>query len=173
MSDYLLKGAISDAVNFPSITAEEAPRIRPVGEARRAARPFAGRSPRPASAASASSIRARWPRSTSNRSTAAALAGVLRPLLADVNMVFAAVNAKERGHAARGGERGQDGAFESYVKLTVKTDEYDRSIAGTVFSDGARASSRCAISAWSWSWPRTCYSCATPTGRASSAASAW
>ncbi|MEA2235114.1 MAG: D-3-phosphoglycerate dehydrogenase / 2-oxoglutarate reductase, partial [Solirubrobacteraceae bacterium] len=29
MADYLLRGAISNAVNFPSITAEEAPRLRP------------------------------------------------------------------------------------------------------------------------------------------------
>src|SRR5438045_5618456 len=29
MSDYLLQGAISNAVNFPSITAEESPRLRP------------------------------------------------------------------------------------------------------------------------------------------------
>ena len=29
MSDYLTRGAISNAVNFPSITAEEAPRLRP------------------------------------------------------------------------------------------------------------------------------------------------
>ena len=29
MSDYLLTGAISNAVNFPSITAEEAPKLRP------------------------------------------------------------------------------------------------------------------------------------------------
>src|SRR3954471_13804251 len=29
MSDYLLQGAISNAVNFPSITAEEAPKLRP------------------------------------------------------------------------------------------------------------------------------------------------
>ncbi len=29
MADYLLKGAISNAVNFPSITAEEAPRLTP------------------------------------------------------------------------------------------------------------------------------------------------
>ena len=32
--------------------------------------------------------------------------------------------------------RGQEGAFESYIRLTVKTDEYERSVAGTVFSDG-------------------------------------
>src|SRR5262249_28958024 len=29
MSDYLLRGAIANAVNFPSITAEEAPQLRP------------------------------------------------------------------------------------------------------------------------------------------------
>src|ERR1700743_752863 len=29
MSDYLMRGAISNAVNFPSITAEEAPRLKP------------------------------------------------------------------------------------------------------------------------------------------------
>ena len=29
MSDYLLRGAISNAVNFPSITAEEAPKLKP------------------------------------------------------------------------------------------------------------------------------------------------
>ena len=32
--------------------------------------------------------------------------------------------------------RGQDGAFESYIRLTVQTDRYERSVAGTVFSDG-------------------------------------
>ena len=29
MSDYLLKGAISNALNFPSISAEEAPKLKP------------------------------------------------------------------------------------------------------------------------------------------------
>ena len=68
--------------------------------------------------------------------TAAALAGVLRPLLADVNMVSAALSAKERGMQVEEVTRGQDGAFESYIRLTIKTDEYERSVAGTVFSDG-------------------------------------
>ena len=38
MSDYLLNGAISNAVNFPSISAEEAPRLKPFVGARREAR---------------------------------------------------------------------------------------------------------------------------------------
>ncbi|MGK4422567.1 hypothetical protein ACSLVQ_30385, partial [Klebsiella pneumoniae] len=44
--------------------------------------------------------------------SAAALAGVLRPLLSGVNMVSAASNAKERGIKLEETTRGQDGAFE-------------------------------------------------------------
>jgi D-3-phosphoglycerate dehydrogenase len=61
---------------------------------------------------------------------------VLRPLLAEVNMVSAGINARERGIIIEETKRGQEGAFESYMKLTVKTDVYERSVAGTVFSDG-------------------------------------
>ena len=68
--------------------------------------------------------------------TAAALAGVLRPLLSEVNMVSAAISARERGIMMEEVTRSQDGAFESYIRLTVHTDKYDRSVAGTVFSDG-------------------------------------
>ena len=68
--------------------------------------------------------------------TAAALTGVLRPSLAHVNMVSAGINAKERGVIVEETKRGQDGAFESYIRLTVVTPKYERSIAGTVFGDG-------------------------------------
>jgi D-3-phosphoglycerate dehydrogenase / 2-oxoglutarate reductase len=136
MSDYLLKGAISNAVNFPSITAEEAPRIRPWVKLAEQLGSFAGQ----LTETSIRGIRIEYSGEVATLNTkpltAAALAGVLRPLLADVNMVSAAVNAKERGMRLEEVSRGQDGAFESYIKLTVKTDEYDRSIAGTVFSDG-------------------------------------
>ena len=69
--------------------------------------------------------------------TAAALCGVLRPVLGDsVNMVSSPVWAKDRGIIVEEVTRRQEGAFGSYMKLTVRTDDYDRSIAGTVFSDG-------------------------------------
>jgi D-3-phosphoglycerate dehydrogenase len=51
-------------------------------------------------------------------------------------MVSAAISAKERGMMVEEVARTQEGAFESYIRLTVKTDDYDRSVAGTVFSDG-------------------------------------
>ena len=136
MSDYLLKGAISNAVNFPNITAEEAPRLRPWVKLAEQLGLFAGQ----LTETSIKGIRVEYAGEVATLNTkpltAAALAGVLRPLLSDVNMVSAAVNAKERGMRLEEVTSGQEGAFESYIKLTVKTDEYDRSVAGTVFSDG-------------------------------------
>ena len=136
MSDYLLKGAISNAVNFPNITAEEAPRLRPWVKLAEQLGSFAGQ----LTETSIKGIRIEYSGEVATLNTkpltAAALAGVLRPLLSDVNMVSAAVNAKERGIVLEEVTRGQEGAFESYIRLTVKTDKYDRSVAGTVFSDG-------------------------------------
>ena len=136
MSDYLLKGAISNAVNFPNITAEEAPRLRPWVKLAEQLGSFAGQ----LTETSIKGIRIEYAGDVATLNTkpltAAALAGVLRPLLSDVNMVSAAITAKERGIMMEEVTRSQDGAFESYIRLTVKTDEYERSVAGTVFSDG-------------------------------------
>jgi D-3-phosphoglycerate dehydrogenase / 2-oxoglutarate reductase len=136
MSAYLLKGAISNAVNFPNITAEEAPRLRPWVKLAEQLGSFAGQ----LTETSIKGIRIEYSGDVATLNTkpltAAALAGVLRPLLSDVNMVSAAVSAKERGILVEEVTRGQDGAFESYIRLTVVTEDYERSVAGTVFSDG-------------------------------------
>ncbi|PPD26501.1 MAG: phosphoglycerate dehydrogenase [Hyphomicrobium sp.] len=136
MSDYLLKGAITNAVNFPSISAEEAPRLTPWVKLAEQLGSFAGQLTERA----IRGIKLEYVGDVANLNvkpmTAAGLAGVLRPLLADVNMVSALVNAKDRGIAVEETKRTQEGIFESYVRLTVKTDEYERSVAGTVFSDG-------------------------------------
>jgi len=68
--------------------------------------------------------------------TAAALAAVLRPSLEQVNMVSAASLARDRGIAVEEMLCTEHGVYESYIKLTVKTTQYERSIAGTVFSNG-------------------------------------
>ncbi|MDG1801508.1 MAG: ACT domain-containing protein, partial [Paracoccaceae bacterium] len=54
----------------------------------------------------------------------------------DVNMVSAPVIAKERGITISTTRQDQSGAFEGYIKVTVVTDKRERSVAGTVFSDG-------------------------------------
>ncbi len=65
------------------------------------------------------------------------MANVLKYHLGEgVNMVSVASIAEERGVRIETTTRGQDGAYESYIRLTVRTDDYDRAVAGTVFSDG-------------------------------------
>ncbi len=136
MSDYLLTGAISNAVNFPSITAEEAPRLKPHIKLAEQLGSFAGQ----LTETSLREIRIEYAGDVAELNTralsAAALSGVLRPLLSDVNMVSAGEVARDRGIAVEIVRRSQEGAFESYMRLSVKTDRGWRSVAGTVFSDG-------------------------------------
>ena len=137
MSDYLLKGAITNAVNFPSITAEEAPRLTPYVKLAEQLGSFAGQ----LTQTSIKGIRIEYSGAVAELNvkplTAAAVASVLRWHLGDaVNMVSAVSLAEERGVRIETTTRGQDGAYESYIRLTVRTDEYDRAVAGTVFSDG-------------------------------------
>ena len=137
MADYLLKGAISNAINFPSITAEEAPRLAPFVKLAEQLGSFAGQ----LTESSIRGIRIEYVGEVATMKTkaltAAALAGVLRPQLAEgVNMVSSQAMAKERGIIVEEATRDRDGAYDSYVRLTVKSDAYERSVAGTVFSDG-------------------------------------
>jgi len=65
-----------------------------------------------------------------------AVAGIMKATNPDVNMVSAPVIAKERGIQISTTSQDKSGAFDGYIKLVVKTAERERSIAGTVFSDG-------------------------------------
>ena len=137
MSAYLLKGAISNAVNFPSITAEEAPRLRPYVKLAEQLGSFAGQ----LTERTIKGIRIEYSGAVAELNvkpiTAAAVASVLKWHMGDgVNMVSAVSLAEQRGVRIETTTRGQDGTYDSYVKLTVKSADYERSVGGTVFSDG-------------------------------------
>ena len=173
MADYLLKGAVSNAVNFPTITAEEAPRLRPWVKLAEQLGLFAGQ----LTETSIKGVRIEYSGEVATLNTkpltAAALAGVLRPVLSDVNMVSAAISARDRGIQVEEVTRGQEGAFESYIRLTVHTPTNMTARSRAPCSRTAvRASSRCATSTWNSRSPRACCSSAIRTSRASSASSA-
>ena len=136
MSDYLVKGAVSNAINMPSITAEEAPRLKPFVKLAEVLGAFVGQ----ATEEPIKEVEILFDGSTAQMNTralvSAALAGLIRPQVADVNMVSAPIMAKERGIIVSEIKRDKSGVFDGYVKLTVKTDSSTRSIAGTCFSDG-------------------------------------
>jgi D-3-phosphoglycerate dehydrogenase len=68
--------------------------------------------------------------------SSAAIAGLLRPMLADINVVSAPIIAKERGIAVEEITREDECDFESLITVTVTTERMTRDVAGTVFADG-------------------------------------
>jgi len=68
--------------------------------------------------------------------TSAAIAGLLKPLLQDVNMVSAPIVARERGIAVEETKRDAQSDYDSLLTLTGMTERQERSIQGTVFADG-------------------------------------
>jgi D-3-phosphoglycerate dehydrogenase len=68
--------------------------------------------------------------------TSAAVAGLLRPMLQDVNVVSAPVVAKERGIIIEETRRDAEGDYESLITVAVETERQTRSVSGTVYADG-------------------------------------
>jgi D-3-phosphoglycerate dehydrogenase len=64
------------------------------------------------------------------------VAGIMKAGNPDVNMVSAPVIAQERGIKISTTNQNKSGVFEAYIKVTVVTESRERSVAGTVFSDG-------------------------------------
>ncbi|MBX6426850.1 MAG: phosphoglycerate dehydrogenase [Variibacter sp.] len=136
MSDYLLNGAISNAVNFPSISAEEAPKLKPFITLAEKLGSFAGQLTETGISKVQISYEGLVAQMNTKALTSAALAGLLRPMLQDVNVVSAPVVAKERGMVVEETVREGHCDYESLITVTVVTERQTRWVSGTVFADG-------------------------------------
>jgi D-3-phosphoglycerate dehydrogenase len=136
MSEYLLRGAISNAVNFPSITAEEAPKLKPFIALAERLGSFAGQLTETGIKKVQISYEGNVAQMKTKALTSAALAGLLRPMLQDVNVVSAPTIAKERGIVVEEMTREGHCDYESLITVTVETERQSRFVTGTVFADG-------------------------------------
>ncbi|GKY86773.1 phosphoglycerate dehydrogenase [Sinisalibacter aestuarii] len=136
ISDYLLTGAVTNSLNMPAVTAEEAkvmgPWIKLAGHlgayiGQLTDEPIEEINLLLDGVASEMNIKAL---------DCAVLAGVMKPVNPDVNMVSAPVLAADRGIQTSITTQDKSGVFDGFLKLTMKTPTRQRSIAGTVFSDG-------------------------------------
>jgi len=136
MADYLLTGAVSNALNMPSVSAEEAAVMGPwIGLAQHLGG-FAGQlTDEPIRAINVlyDGISAEM---NLKALDCAVIAGVMKAANPDVNLVSAPIVAKERGIKLSTTTQTKSGVFDGYIKITVVTDRRERSVAGTVFSDG-------------------------------------
>ena len=137
MSDFLLTGAVSNAINMPSVSAEEAPRLKPYMELCRLLGQFAGQLTQ-ANEGVLRSVTVEYEGLAAKLNhrplTAALLAGVLTPLMAGVNMVNAPVLARERGLDVAETVHDRPSEYQTLVRLTLTTDKMTRSLAGTLFA---------------------------------------
>src|SRR5436190_15185439 len=136
MSEYLLRGAISNAVNFPSITAEEAPKLKPFIALAEKLGSFAGQLTESGVKKIQITYEGAVAQMKTKALTSSAIAGFLRPMLQDINVVSAPIVAKERGIVVEETTREAAGDYESLITVTVVTERQTRGVSGTVFADG-------------------------------------
>jgi len=136
MSDYLLRGAITNAINFPSISAEEAPKLKPFVALAERLGSFAGQLTETGISKVQVAYEGAVAQMNTKALTSAALAGLLRPMLGDVNVVSAPVAAKDRGIVIEEVTREMPEDYESLITVTVTTERQSRHVSGTVFADG-------------------------------------
>ncbi|UWQ17722.1 phosphoglycerate dehydrogenase [Jannaschia sp. M317] len=136
MADYLLTGAVSNALNMPSVTAEEAKVMGPWVKLADHLGAFVGQM----TSEPIEAIDIIYNGSVADMNLEAlncsAISGVMKATNPDVNMVSAPVIARERGVEISTTRQDKTGVFDGYIKLIVKTATRERSIAGTVFTDG-------------------------------------
>jgi len=136
VSDFLLEGAVANAINMPSISSDEATKLQPYVKLVQQLGLFAGQLTETGLCKIKLEYAGEVAEMNTKALTATALAGVLQPLLEHVNLVNAPVIAKQRGIQIEEVTRPTSGAYGTYVRLTVTTDRQERSVAGTVFRDG-------------------------------------
>jgi D-3-phosphoglycerate dehydrogenase len=137
MSDYLLLGGITNAVNVPSLSAEEAPRLRPY----MALAEQLGRLIGQIAGAEIRSIDVEVEGAAAELNikpiTGAVLAGVMRSWSDTVNMVNAPYLARERGLDVREIRTEREGDYHTLVAVTVGTEQGERRVEGTLFGNRA------------------------------------
>lgn len=138
ISDYLVNGAISNALNAPSVTAEEAPLLKPWIALCEKLGGFAGQVTENPIVEIEIEYVGEVGELNLKPLTATLAASLLLPMVGEggVNMVSAPLVARERGMKISETKKDKQGAFGSYIRLIVTTEKQTRSIAGTIYSDG-------------------------------------
>ena len=137
MTDFLLLGGITNAVNVPSLSAEEAPRLRPY----MALAEKLGRLIGQIAGTEIRSIDVEVEGAAAELNikpvTGAVLAGVMRTWSDTVNMVNAPYLAKERGIAVREIRNEGESDYHTLVAVTVGTEHGEKRVEGTLFGNRA------------------------------------
>ena len=137
MSDFLLLGGITNAVNVPSLTAEEAPRLKPYMALAEKLGRLVGQVVGPEIRSIDVEVEGAAAELNIKPVTGAVLAGIMRSWSDSVNMVNAPYLAKERGLSVREIRNEGEGDYHTLVAVSVGTDAGPLRVEGTLFGNRA------------------------------------
>ncbi len=132
MSDYLLAGAVTNALNMASISSEEASRLNPYIGLIDKLGAFAGQIADDGLEAVEIEYEGEVAQLNTRPLTATALASLMRPLMPDVNMVSAPVVLKQKGTPLTESKRDTSPIYGSLIRIKVLTGGRWRTLAGVV-----------------------------------------
>jgi D-3-phosphoglycerate dehydrogenase / 2-oxoglutarate reductase len=138
MSDYLTTGAVTNALNMPSLTAEEATRLKPYLRLAEQLGNFAGQLTTYELKGVELGYEGHAAELNMKPLTAVILAAILRPQLDTVNMINAPVICRERDIRVSETRVPSVANYQSLIRVTVVSERHKRSIAGTLFGDKPR-----------------------------------
>ncbi|RYY23588.1 MAG: phosphoglycerate dehydrogenase [Sphingomonadales bacterium] len=135
MADFLMSGGVTNALNMPSLSAEEAPRLKPYMALAERLGSLVGQLAHGALTSISIEVEGAAAELNQKPITGAVLAGLMRVHSDTVNMVNAPYLAKERGLDVREVRHDREGDYHTLVRVTVGTQAGDRSVAGTLFGN--------------------------------------
>ncbi|ATE65907.1 phosphoglycerate dehydrogenase [Rhizorhabdus dicambivorans] len=135
MADFLLSGGVTNALNMPSLSADEAPKLKPYMALAEHLGGLVGQLEGDAIKGVAIEVEGAAAELNQKPITGAVLAGLMRVYSDTVNMVNAPFLAKERGLDLREVRHDREGDYSTLVRVTVTTPEGAKSVAGTLFAN--------------------------------------
>jgi D-3-phosphoglycerate dehydrogenase len=137
LAEYLMTGGVTNALNVPSLSAEEAPRLKPYMALAEKLGGLVGQLAHGELSSIAIEVEGAAAELNQKPITSAVLAGLMRVHSDTVNMVNAPFLAKERGLDVREVRHDREGDYHTLVRVTVGTESGARSVAGTLFGNAA------------------------------------
>ena len=135
LSDYLMTGGVTNALNMPSLSAEEAPKLKPYMALAEKLGSLVGQLAADDLDNIAIEVEGAAAELNIKPITGAVLSGFMRRYSDTVNMVNAPYLAKERGLDLREVRHDREGDYHTLVRVSVNTSQGARSVAGTLFGN--------------------------------------
>jgi D-3-phosphoglycerate dehydrogenase len=138
MAEYLTVGTVTNALNMPSVSAEDAAKLKPYLDLATRLGSFAGQMTTGGLTKVAIEFEGKVTELNTKPLAAAALNGLLSPLMEGVNMVNAPVVAKERNIDVSEIRHERTAHYKTLMRVSVEFDGGKFTISGTLFGDKPR-----------------------------------